>query len=286
LIKVGAGTLTLSGTNTYTGTTTLSAGTLALSGGSAIANTGAVILDTTSANLTLSANETIGSLAGVSGTTVSLGSNTLTAGDANDTAFAGAMGGTGGLTKVGLGALTLSGTNTYTGTTTVSAGKLALSGGSAIANTGAVNLDTTGANLTLSANETVGSLAGVAGTTVTLDSNTLTAGDANNTAFAGAMGGTGGLTKVGVGTLTLSGTNTYTGGTSVTAGNLTAGVVTNAFGASSSAISVNGGSLNLDSFDQTVGAVTIGDWIYVAGGGAVLGGGVQSAVHEAFSLSQ
>jgi hypothetical protein len=30
--------------------------------------------------------------------------------------------------------------------------------------------------------------------------------------------------------------------------------------------------------------VTIGDAIYVAGGGAVLGGGVQSAVHEAYTL--
>jgi hypothetical protein len=37
---------------------------------------------------------------------------------------------------------------------------------------------------------------------------------------------------------------------------------------------------------HAVGAVTIGDWIYVAGGGAVLGGSVQSAVHEAFTLSR
>ena len=36
---------------------------------------------------------------------------------------------------------------------------------------------------------------------------------------------------------------------------------------------------------HAVAAVTIGDWIYVAGGGAVLGGSVQSAVHEAFTLS-
>ena len=36
---------------------------------------------------------------------------------------------------------------------------------------------------------------------------------------------------------------------------------------------------------HAVGAVTIGDWVYVAGGGAVLGGSVQSAVHEAFTLS-
>jgi len=36
---------------------------------------------------------------------------------------------------------------------------------------------------------------------------------------------------------------------------------------------------------HAVAAVTIGDWVYVAGGGAVLGGGVQSAVHEAFTLA-
>jgi N-acetylneuraminic acid mutarotase len=35
---------------------------------------------------------------------------------------------------------------------------------------------------------------------------------------------------------------------------------------------------------HAVAAVVIGDWVYVAGGGAVLGGGVQSAVHEAFTL--
>ncbi|NUZ07838.1 Kelch repeat-containing protein [Piscinibacter koreensis] len=35
---------------------------------------------------------------------------------------------------------------------------------------------------------------------------------------------------------------------------------------------------------HAVGAVTIGDWVYVAGGGAVLGGSVQSAIHEAFTL--
>ena len=33
-----------------------------------------------------------------------------------------------------------------------------------------------------------------------------------------------------------------------------------------------------------VGAALIGDWVCVAGGGAVLGGPVQSAVHKAFTL--
>jgi N-acetylneuraminic acid mutarotase len=36
---------------------------------------------------------------------------------------------------------------------------------------------------------------------------------------------------------------------------------------------------------HAVAAVTIGEWIYVAGGGAVLGGSVQSSVHEAFTLT-
>lgn len=35
---------------------------------------------------------------------------------------------------------------------------------------------------------------------------------------------------------------------------------------------------------HAVGATAIGDWIYVAGGGAVTGGAVQSAIHEAFTL--
>ena len=35
-----------------------------------------------------------------------------------------------------------------------------------------------------------------------------------------------------------------------------------------------------------LGAAAIGDAIYVAGGGVVMGGDVQSAVHEAFTLAQ
>ena len=35
---------------------------------------------------------------------------------------------------------------------------------------------------------------------------------------------------------------------------------------------------------HAVGAVSIGDWVHVAGGGAVLGGAVQSAIHEAWTL--
>jgi hypothetical protein len=35
---------------------------------------------------------------------------------------------------------------------------------------------------------------------------------------------------------------------------------------------------------HAVGATVLGEWIHVAGGGPVLGGQLQSAVHEAFTL--
>src|SRR5262249_23749118 len=75
-------------------------------------------------------NETIGSLAGIDGTTVNLGSGTLTVGASSMVLsnFAGTISGTGGLTKVGIGQQNLSGTaaNTYTGVTTINTGILLL----------------------------------------------------------------------------------------------------------------------------------------------------------------
>ncbi|MGZ8174976.1 DUF4347 domain-containing protein, partial [Methylobacter sp.] len=218
LTKGGAGTLTLSGTNTHSGAVTVSAGGLTLQGGSSIGDSSAVMVGS-GATLTLNGgNETIGSLAGAGNVVLSY---KLTAGgDNTSTTFSGVISSTNtsGLTKTGTGTLTLSGSNTYTGSTTVSAGGLTVSGGSAIADSSAVTV-ASGATLTLSAGETIGSLAGAG--SVTLGANTLIAGSDNtSTAFSGAIGGTGGLTKAGSGALTLSGTNTYTGTTTVSAGTL------------------------------------------------------------------
>ncbi len=164
LTKAGLGTMELSGTNTYTGDTNVNAGTLELSGGSAIADTGHVqMADVAGATLHLNANETIGSLAGggTTGGNVDLDTFTLTTGDAGNDTYSGGISGTGAFTKEGAGTLTLDGANTYTGDTTVSAGTLELSGGSAIADTGHVQMaDVAGATLHLNADETIGSLAG------------------------------------------------------------------------------------------------------------------------------
>ncbi|MBA3846927.1 MAG: autotransporter-associated beta strand repeat-containing protein, partial [Planctomycetes bacterium] len=76
------------------------------------------------------ANEAIGSLAGIG--IVTLGTGTLTTGgDGTSTTYAGTITGSGGLTKLGAGAFTLSSANPLTGTTTVSAGQLLVDGSTA-----------------------------------------------------------------------------------------------------------------------------------------------------------
>lgn len=260
LTKQGSGTLTLSGANAYTGTTAINAGTLQV-GGTAIVDSGAVVLQNTAgANLELLGDETIGSLAGggAAGGNVLLNANTLTVGDATSTTYAGAISGTGGVTKQGTGTLTLSGTNTYTGDTTINEGTLAVSGGSAIADTGAVVLaNVASAQLQLNADETIGSLSGggTTGGTVLLGANTLTVGDASDTTYAGSLVGTGGLTKQGAGTLTLSGINLYTGTTTINAGTLAVSGG-NAI-VDTAAVDVNdaGASFQVDA-DETIGSLT------------------------------
>jgi YVTN family beta-propeller protein/autotransporter-associated beta strand protein len=137
----------------------------------------------------------------------------------NNATLSGAISGAGGLTKTGLGTLTLSGAGSYLGPTMVNVGTL--QGGSANAfSPNSAYTVTNGATLDLNNfNQAVGSLAGAGA--VTLGSATLTAGQDNTTTiFAGAISGSGGLTKTGTGTMTLSGHNLYTGATAIDAGTL------------------------------------------------------------------
>jgi fibronectin-binding autotransporter adhesin len=223
--QIGSGTLRLTGNNTYSGATTVSSGTLqagsatAISANSAFNVMGLSVLDLNGFDVS------IGSLAGVAGATVSLGAHTLTAGGNNaSTTYAGLITGTGGLTKVGSGTLTLSGTSTYTGPTNINAGVLvgaalnSLSSLSAFVIANAASLDIS------SADQTIGSLAGAGGATVNLGTHILTTGGNNtSTTYAGLITGSGGLTKVGLGTLTLSGTSIYSGATNINAGVLAGG---------------------------------------------------------------
>jgi autotransporter-associated beta strand protein len=125
LQQLDTSTLTLSGTNTYTGVTTISAGTLALTGTGSIAASSQINLTNAAATFDISRTTTgasIISLAGVSGSNVNLGTKTLTvtAGNGLDIYY-GAIGGSGRLTVTG-GLAELGGTNTYTGVTTINSG--------------------------------------------------------------------------------------------------------------------------------------------------------------------
>ncbi len=261
--KQGGGLLIVSGANTYTGTTSISGGTLRASGGNAIADTSPVTLaNTAGVSLDLTANETIGNLSGggATGGNVTLNANTLTVNEAGATTFAGIASGTGALTKLGAGTLTLSGANTYTGPTTINAGTLRASGGTAIADTSQVTLaNIAGVSLDLTANETIGNLSGggATGGNVTLNANTLTVNEAGATTFAGIANGAGGLTKTGVGTLTLSGANIYSGTTSIDAGTLAL---------SGGAAILDTGVVNLNSGTVAVNANEIIGGLNAAGG--------------------
>ena len=101
-----------------------------------------------------------------------------------------------------------------------------------------VNLDGT---MILEGSETIGSLTG-SGTLTNGGFRLTTGGDDTSTTFSGIATGMGGLTKEGIGTLTLSGANTYTGSTVVSAGTLD---VTGSLASSDITVSV-GGTLEVD----------------------------------------
>jgi autotransporter-associated beta strand protein/YVTN family beta-propeller protein len=156
----------------------------------------------------------------------------------NHATLSGTISGPGGLTKIGLGTLTLSGSGSYAGPTAVNAGTLqggavnAFSPNSAYAVANGAVLDLNGFN------QTIGSLAGAG--SVTLGSATLTTGnDGTSTTFSGTMSGSGGLAKVGSGTLTLAGLSSYSGATAINAGTL----IVNGSIASSILTSVNSGAI-------------------------------------------
>ena len=102
LIKLGSGTLTLSGANIYTGDTTISAGNLKVSG--TLADTTDVIK---SGTYDVDATDTIQSLSGT-GTTELASGITLTTGDSGDDTISGIISGAGSITKAGSGTLTIS----------------------------------------------------------------------------------------------------------------------------------------------------------------------------------
>jgi len=228
LLKSGSGTLTLSGSNSYTGGTTINAGVLQAGGTSAFgANSAFTLANVSGAALNLNGFDlAIGSLTGggATGGNVSLGANNLTIGGDNTSpaAYAGAISGSGNLTKVGTGTLNLSGTNTYTGNTTINAGMVVVSNTASLGASSGTTIFGGNSTMQLGASfDTSRNTVLNSGVTGTLDTNGFA--QANNGVFSGS----GSLIKIGTGTLTLGGVNTFTGSLSVKAGTLAIGTINN-----------------------------------------------------------
>ena len=215
VIKDGAGTLILTGANTYTGGTTVTGGTLqgnttSLQGN--IVNNAAVVFD-----------------------------------QASTGTYAGDLSGTGGVTKQGVGTLTLTGNNTFGGGLAINQGILAaanvtsLGGGTLSFNGGTLQaLGTLGLTNPITLNSGGG----------TIDTN------GNNVIASGVISGAGGLTKIGNGILNFQTAMTYGGGTTINAGTLFLDSVGGML-PTGGALTVNGGLLDMSdpSVGQSVGAL-------------------------------
>ncbi|WP_428937899.1 beta strand repeat-containing protein [Fontivita pretiosa] len=173
--------------------------------------------------------------------------------------------GTVSLVKVGAGKLVLAGNNTFTGGINIFGGTLA-AGTSNIFNPTANLIVDFGTTFDLGGfNQTVGTVSLINGSIINSGgAASLTAGafDVRNGTISASLAGAGSLSKTTGSNVTLSAVNSYTGGTTVSAGTLTTAVdgALPAGGAGT----VSGGALNIGATNQTLGVLTVA-------GGSVLG---------------
>jgi fibronectin-binding autotransporter adhesin len=178
-----------------------------------------------------------------------------------------------GVIKQDAGTWILSGANTCTGTNLINAGLLAITNGAAIADTAAVNLlNVAGARLRVDSSETIGGLrgGGANGGSIELNGSgvTLTVADNANGTFSGAIGGAGRLTKTGAGTLSIAGSNTYSGELTVEAGSVamtSANILIDTM-----PIRVNGGTFAIGTQFDVIGSLIMSNGLITVGSGGGL----------------
>jgi autotransporter-associated beta strand protein len=227
LTQAGPGTSILTGANTYNGGTSITGGTLQLGDGT---KTGSLTGD------------------------VSTGAGTFFAfnpGTGTPLTLNGVISGGGTVVENGPGKTTLTGNNSYQGGTNFNGGTLSVSSDN--------NLGAPGGILRFN-----GGILQITGTTFTTTGRPINwgvlgggfdiAAATNIFPLSQSLTGPGGLAKLGAGTLLLSGANTYSGGTDITAGTLKGGAV-NTVGTGRVFVEA-AGTLDLGGFNQTIGSLT------------------------------
>jgi autotransporter-associated beta strand protein len=260
LTKSGSGTFTLSGANTHSGGTTLSGGQLNINNASALGSgtftlgNGASFDNTSGGALTNSQSNAIslgGTTSFLGSSSLNLGTGTVTLGGNSQLNVTGGLRlggditGSSTLTKAGNGTLTLAGTNFGSAQLVVTAGTLTLTDanrGSWVNTNGAIRLE--GGTLSMVNGNNLGAYPGAGGVQVQFAGNSTLRFDGSgsllaNRGFAISNGvtatidsqgftptmnnvvqGGGALAKIGAGALSLGGANTYSGGTTLSAGQL------------------------------------------------------------------
>jgi fibronectin-binding autotransporter adhesin len=142
--------------------------------------------------------------------------------NAGDITLSGGISRSSSLTKQGAATLILSGSNSYTGATTISNGALVLGNTNALSgstlsysNAGTVSFGSlTGANLGGLQGSNNLALTNASGGAVALN----VGGNSSNTTYSGILSGGGSLAKAGTGTMILSGSNSFSGGVTISNG--------------------------------------------------------------------
>ncbi|MCZ7088149.1 fibronectin-binding autotransporter adhesin ShdA [Salmonella enterica] len=263
IVKSGSDELIVTGDNTYSGGTTISGGTLTADhadslGTGAVANSG--VLQVGEGEL----------------------ENTLS--------------GSGSLVKTGTGELTLSGDNTYSGGTTITGGTLTADHADSLVKTGTGELTLSGDNSYSGGTTIIGGTltadhADSLGTGAVANSGVLQVGEGE---LENTLSGSGSLVKTGTGELTLSGDNSYSGGTTIIGGTLTAdhadslgtgavansgvlqvgeGELENTLSGSGSLVKTGTGELTLSGDNSYSGDTTIADGTLIAANVNALGSG-------------
>ena len=279
LVKTGSGTLTLSGSNGYTGTTRVTTGSLALGNINALAGSTLDMNGSDAGTVTFTVSGTntynIGGLVG-SRNIVTSGSSILgIGGNGTSGTYSGVISGAGGLSKSGGGTLTLAGANSYTGATTVLGGTLATSVANVIPDASRISV-AEGATFRTGGSDTAGSISG-AGTIDLAATLILGTWSSQTLTVSGLITGSGGLSaNTGSGWLAITGSNNNSGGYTARAGTtyvgndyaFGSGILNVASSAGAVVASVDsttrtiGNTLTWGGFDHYFGTSTTGDLVF------------------------